>query len=369
MSILYRYLFGQIFVTTVVAVIVLTAVIVLGNVFQRVFDLIVNNDIPIHLVFYMVSLLVPQALTLTIPWGLLIAVLLVFGRMSQSNELIAIRSAGLGLIPFIAPVVLLSIFMSLVCFVNNSELAPYALKQFKLQIVSLAKENPTVFLKANEPITQFEGFRLFIGRKSANTVEDVFIWEMGENNIPKRSIRADRGVINADLENEVINITLYNARQEERGEDVTQLEMIQTGIRAAQLPLNISLSPFLDTSHITEKPSNMVLGDLVGKITTTTQNNFMPLLTEVQKRLSISFAAFTFVLVGVPLAITAQRSETSVGVVISLGIAVLYYFLIIVADAMKEKIGAYPEIIVWLPNVIFQALGIWLLYRVNKSPA
>jgi lipopolysaccharide export LptBFGC system permease protein LptF len=38
------------------------------------------------------------------------------------------------------------------------------------------------------------------------------------------------------------------------------------------------------------------------------------------------------------------------------------------AEALKEKAGAYPELLIWMPNLIFQALGFWLIYKVNRHP-
>ena len=45
-----------------------------------------------------------------------------------------------------------------------------------------------------------------------------------------------------------------------------------------------------------------------------------PYLTEFQARISFALACFTFVVVGMPLAIQTQRRETSIGVLLTLGI-------------------------------------------------
>ncbi|NBT24279.1 LptF/LptG family permease [bacterium] len=96
MRILYRYLTGQMMAATAGAVAVLSLIIVLGNAFKQIFELLVNDELPISLIFKMVGLLIPQALTFTMPWGILVAALIVFGRMSQDLELQAIRAAGIG---------------------------------------------------------------------------------------------------------------------------------------------------------------------------------------------------------------------------------------------------------------------------------
>ena len=66
MTILYRYLTGQMMAATAGAVAVLSLVIVLGNAFKQIFELLVNDEMPMSLIFKMVGLLVPQALTFTI---------------------------------------------------------------------------------------------------------------------------------------------------------------------------------------------------------------------------------------------------------------------------------------------------------------
>jgi len=88
--------------------------------------------------------------------------------------------------------------------------------------------------------------------------------------------------------------------------------------------------------------------------------------TELNKRISFSLASFAFALVGVPLAITAHRKETSVGFLMSLGVAVIYFFFIIVANSLREKENFHPELLMWLPNVLCIGFGGWLFYRMSR---
>lgn len=371
MRLLYLYIIRQVASVTVVAVVVLTALLVLGNAFKRVFDLLVNYDIPFGMLAQMIALLVPQALTFTLPWGMLIGVLLVFGRMSQELELQAIRAAGVGLAPVVAPVVLFSLGMCVLCLLNNAHLAPTAMTQFKLMVFELGRSNPTVFLRAQEPITRFSGYRIYLERKRGNEVEGVFVWELDENGVPKRSIRADRGTITADMRDLSVNISLINARQEERGSDPENVSTIQTGLRAGALPLRISLIDLQNRdAGIDGNISLLTLGDLNREIFSDDSlvPNLMPLLTELQRRFAFALAPFTFVLIGIPLAIRAQRRETSVGFVVSLAVVMGYYLLIILSKALEERAQWYPEIIVWLPNLVFQGLGFFLLWKANRAP-
>ncbi|MFH1067494.1 MAG: LptF/LptG family permease [bacterium] len=363
MKILHRYIVGRVVVSSTIAITVLTLVLVFGNAFKRIFDLLLHNEVPLWVIFKMIALLIPQALTFTIPWGILVGILIVFGRLSHDLELQAVHSSGIGLAPLIAPVVLFSLVVTLICFYNNAVLAPRAMASFKMTLLNLGKDNPTAFIQAGQVVDRFPGYRIYVGKKNKNEVEDIHIWELDKSGDIRRAIRADRGVISADLKDLALTITLTNVRQEEK----TDTGQVQVGIRAQQLPLAISLKEALDTSKIQKNVSTNTLKQLGSNIFNirAVGMSLMPLLTELQKRFSFSFAPFTFALVGIPLALQFHRRETSIGIVLSLGIVISYYLMVILAMALKDKAAAYPELIVWAPNLIFQALGFFLLWRAN----
>jgi lipopolysaccharide export system permease protein len=91
------------------------------------------------------------------------------------------------------------------------------------------------------------------------------------------------------------------------------------------------------------------------------------LKTEVNKRFSFSLASFAFALIGVPLAITAHRKETSVGFLLSLCVAFVYFFFIIIADTVRSNPALHPEILIWSPNIIFIALGAWRFVLLSRQ--
>ena len=86
-------------------------------------------------------------------------------------------------------------------------------------------------------------------------------------------------------------------------------------------------------------------------------NRSSPYLTEFQARFSFAITAFTFIVVGTPLAIQTQRRETSFGILITFGIVLLYFVLGAVGRGLKGHAGLYPELIIWTPNFLFQAAG------------
>src|SRR5438445_4390920 len=95
--------------TALMAIAVLSMVLVLGNVFKQLFELLVNHNVPIEFILSFIAYILPFSLTFTIPWGFLTAVLLVFGKMSAENELIALRSNGVSIPRICVPLLFLAI--------------------------------------------------------------------------------------------------------------------------------------------------------------------------------------------------------------------------------------------------------------------
>src|SRR5437868_14084880 len=106
-----RFVSRELLVNLLFAIFVLSLVLVVGNIFRKLLPLLVNHDVPVEYLVSFIAYVLPFSLIFTIPWGLLTAILLVFGRLSADNELIALRSNGVSV-----PRVCVSLaFVALVC--------------------------------------------------------------------------------------------------------------------------------------------------------------------------------------------------------------------------------------------------------------
>ena len=99
----------------------LSLVLVLGNVFKEMLDLLLNHNVPIETIFAFIAFVLPFSMTFTIPWGFLTAVLLVFGRLSADNEVIALRANGVSFPRIFIPVLGVALLLVGICFWINAE--------------------------------------------------------------------------------------------------------------------------------------------------------------------------------------------------------------------------------------------------------
>src|SRR5207247_10885329 len=92
MKLIDRFISRELLVNVLFAIAILSLVLVVGNILRRLLPLLVNHDVPMEYLITFIAYVLPFSLIFTITWGLLTAILLVFGRLSDDKELIELRS-------------------------------------------------------------------------------------------------------------------------------------------------------------------------------------------------------------------------------------------------------------------------------------
>jgi lipopolysaccharide export system permease protein len=85
---------------------------------------------------------------------------------------------------------------------------------------------------------------------------------------------------------------------------------------------------------------------------------------ELNQRIAFALSPIAFMLLGLPLAIRTSRRETSVGLFLSVILAGLFFLSIIICESVTMFPQIYPQYLLWLPNLIYQLTGAWLIYKI-----
>ncbi len=392
MRLVDRYIGREILVSFFLAVCVLNIVLVLGQIFRKLFSFIIDHHVPVTYIVTIIVSFLPAALVYSIPWGFLTAVLLVFGRLSAGNELTAMRAAGLSISRIARPVLLLAVAASALCLWIDLYVAPRYLQNLQTAFVQMATSNPSAAFTGDQVINDFPGEKIFVGKKTGNQLENIRVFELDDASRPVRVVFARSGTLETDTEHKQIIMNLEGTRYEQRDYgDPDDLTKVHDGIILDSFPLSISLDELFTKKQGRRKPEAYTYDELRGELAakhqqlaadreslkTTHEDEWRKtlrndtaqktaILTEINKRFSFSLACVTFALIGIPLGITAQRQETTVGFALSLLVALSYFLIIIVVNAFHEKAHVHPELLIWLPNAIFLLLGGVLFYRLSR---
>src|SRR4029078_4388698 len=177
MKLIDRFVSRELLVNVAFAIAVLSLVLVVGNIFRKLLPLLVNHDVPMEYLITFIAYVLPFSLIFTIPWGLLTAILLVFGRLSADNELIALRSNGVSIARICLPLAAIALACTAICFWLNVQAAPAAQEKLRSTIYDLATRNPMALFGSDQVIDQFPGRKIYVGRKDGNELENIIVFE------------------------------------------------------------------------------------------------------------------------------------------------------------------------------------------------
>ena len=369
MKLIDRFVGRELIVNVLFAIAVLSLVLVVGNIFRKLLPLLVNHDVPLEFLLTFIAYVLPFSLIFTIPWGLLTAVLLVFGRLSADNELIALRANGVSVTRVSLPLAALAVGCTAICLWLNVDVAPAAQEKLRSSIFDLATQNPIALFGGDQVIDQFPGRKIYVGKKDGNKLENIIVFQMDDHDLPVRVTHARTGKLETDLPNKRLLLHLYDARYQERdAKDPYDLRKIRDGISLAEGTLPISLEELYEKEKKRPTRSALSLSQLMEQLKSGNgRADRSATRTEINKRFSFPFSCIAFALIGVPLGITTHRRETSVGFTTGLIVAVFYFLFIIIADTMRSNASIHPDLLVWFPNVLFIFIGGILFYRLSKQ--
>ena len=167
--ILDRYLARQVLTSTFIAVAVLSVILVLGTVFRAMADGLSSGLLTLGQIPGLMWDSFGFSLSFTVPWGILTAVLLVFGRLSADNELTTMRMSGLSLARICVPIFLVATILSLLCFWVNVKIAPESYKSLKAQNYNLVLNEPEKLFEPQKVISEIPGYVMYCdGREGKN---------------------------------------------------------------------------------------------------------------------------------------------------------------------------------------------------------
>ena len=369
---IHRYLLRQTVVVLAVSLAVFVAVLLLGNAFKEVLSLLVSRQVSLATVGEILLLQIPWLLSFALLLGLLAAVLLVFGRLSADQELVALRAGGISLTAAIWPVLGLAILCCIAALLINTDLAPRCRVKSKTVAGRLIR-SPADLIEPGRYIRGFSGWTIYINERKDERLQGVLFYGSNrETGRLEQRIEAEAGTLAVATNGTEIVFSLENATFYFRGaEDEAEAEAAGAGWETLKVGRTTQTLSVTSLQQRTIEPdlSEMTRAQLRKELQRVREEGLAvgPVLFHLHRQQASAFACFAFVLVGTPLGIRAHRRETSVGLALALVIAIAYYAFLAFAQSLETKPGAYPQLLVWVPNFLFASVGGWLTWRANHG--
>jgi lipopolysaccharide export system permease protein len=359
MKIIERYVLQSFLTAFMLSWLVLTFVLSIG-LLVKITNLLVEG-LPMRAIGLFLLVGLPETLKLTLPLALLVSSLLVFSRLSADSEVAAMRACGVNLLQVMKWPVLVAVLCTALGVYVNNEICPRG-HDVRRNLRSLVTVDVGIdLLEPGRMIDDFPNLKIFFEKKEGNWLYNLLVFDYSHKGVV-REIRAEKALVSTNAMDIVLD--MYKVR-------VDPIEVDHPGVAAADRFKHV-ISGALKQRRFMRKEKDFCFQDLRHAISELKNNSKdMPepmqrtLLsvhrTEYQARFVYAFAAICFVLVGVPLGIRSHRKESTIGMAISLVVALSYYLCIILAESLDKIPACQPYVLIWLPVAICGVLAAILI--------
>jgi len=162
---------------------------------------------------YTSASLVPMAL----PLAVLLASLMTFGNLAENLELLAFKSSGISLVRIMAPVMVISAFISIGAFLFANHVMPVTNLKMRSLLYDIQQQRPELTIKPGVFDNTLEGYSIRIGSRDSKTslLKDILIFDHTKKQGNIRVTIADSGYMKMTADEKHLLLTLYNGRSYE----------------------------------------------------------------------------------------------------------------------------------------------------------
>lgn len=207
------------FVGPFVATFFITLFVLVMQFFWKYIDDLVGKGLDLLSILELTSYVTVTAIPLALPLAVLLSSIMTFGNLGESFELVAIKSAGIPLLRFMRPLIVVSAIICVIAFLVSNFLIPVANLKFSTMLYDIRVAKPAFDLKEGIFYDKLPGYAIKVGKKDAETnmIYDVIIYE-NQSPLQDNFIAAEKGKMQLSADKKFLEFNLENGwRYQEKG--------------------------------------------------------------------------------------------------------------------------------------------------------
>jgi len=358
MTILDRYLVKKFVFNLFFGITAFVVIFLVVDLIENI-DKFIDRGASLFLVLLYYIYFIPQIISLTLPVAMLLACLFSLGNMSQHNEIVAQKSAGISMYRLFLPLYILSLIISIFAGLFNEQIVPEA-NQRRLDIYRYDIQN-------NPRNTDAKRNNIYLQDEKNRKVSVSFY-----NGLKSEAIRVSiqyfdgprllRRIDAKKMRWENQTWVMYNATERilenkiDVVKDHTKLDMPELKFKPANL-LELQKQPE-EMSYAELKKFVDEMAEIGGVV--------RKWIVELHLKISYPFANFVIILFGAPIAAHKRRSGVAVGIGISLLVCFIYFLFIRTGQVLGHQGTLEPWLAAWIGNMIFGVMGIYTMIKSRK---
>ncbi len=362
MRILRNYILKECLLPFTISISVLTSVFLLGYLPQLA-NKVINKGISLLAISKVFLYYIPILLGYTLPIACLVTIILTFGRLSAENEILAMRASGVYLRKLLTPLFIIGITLSLLVYILNDRVIPFAYDAQSHILQETGSQNPTALLEAGSFINAFDKYIVFIYRIDNARLYGVRIYQPQAQK-PTRTIIAQEGEFVKIPGQDKLMLKLINGTSDEP-DLKNPNNFYKLNFQNSFITMDLSKQK----TKMDKKPKSMTMRELKDKIEEFNKISIdsSPLITEYHRRLAWSLTPLLFILLGFPFAVITHRRAKSANVLLAVLFAAPYYILSLACQGIATQNVLDPSLIMWIPDLIGGIIVIIMNWRLCVS--
>ncbi|MGH9360108.1 MAG: LPS export ABC transporter permease LptG [Candidatus Acidiferrales bacterium] len=345
------------FVLTQVA---LSGIYIIFDFFQLL-GYIAGRHVPVSLVVTYYAYLLPQITYLMLPVSVLVATLVNLSLLTKTSQVIALKAAGISLYRIAIPVLAVAALASAGMFLMGGEYLPAANQRQDALRNEIQGRPAQTFFRPGWQWVFGKSNRIYHYRffdPAHNVFADLSVFDFNSSFHITRRLYAKRAFWEPHVQQWILEDGW--ARRID-GDQVTSYKPFSV---AAFRNLTESPSYFSRTVRTSEQMSIAELGRYIHNLQ---QSGFDVVRLSVQfyRKFSYPLVALVVALIGIPFSFTVGRKGALTGIALSLVIAIGFWSISSLFQAMGNLGQLPPAVAAWSPDILFALGGAYLLARVR----
>lgn len=210
------------FVGPFIAAFIISIFVLTMQFFWLYIDDLVGKGLDIITVLKLVGLVTLFWVPTALPLALLFSSIMTFGNLGESFELVAIKAAGIPLLRFMRPLLVITFFICGLAFLFANNIIPVTQLKLSALKYDIIVSKPSIDIKEGIFYDKIEGYVIKLGKKEKNDsiIHDVVIFEKGYS-LQDNILIAENGVMRVTKDKRFLEFILKNGvRYEEKGQRV-----------------------------------------------------------------------------------------------------------------------------------------------------
>ena len=333
----------------------------------RLFDFVASEGGPVSIVWQMLANLLPEYLSLGIPIGVLLGILLAFRKLALSSELDVLQAVGQGYwrllrVPFLYAIFFAVLNLMIVGFVQPSARYAYERLRFELRSGALGAS-----IKVGEFTNLGKNLTLRIESSSdeGRNLSGIFVMAR-ERSGRSLAVTAERGTFMATDDPDVIILRLSNGTLTHNAPDYLVPRVLS--FTAHDLPIDLPKIESFRGRGQADRELTLPELIVVGTDAKSTERLRNESWSQFNFRVVQVAIMLLLPLLAVALAVPPKRSSSAIGVFVAVVTVVTYYKISEYATGMGELGKIDPFVALWVPFLAFAALIIWMFRTIAYVP-